>query len=107
VVDEVADGRVIADLVAGRWRDPATGRSVRVPTHAVVIERSLAGAEAELVAALRLGRRLAVVADRNTFDALGQRVARALARIATIEEVVLARIIHQKLAGAEQAVEIV
>jgi glycerol-1-phosphate dehydrogenase [NAD(P)+] len=55
----------------------------------VVIEPSLDGAEAALIAPLALGRRLAVVSDDNTFDALGRRVARALARIATIDEVVL------------------
>lgn len=85
----MASGRLIEELIAGRWRDPTTGRRVRIETRSVVIERSLDGGEAELIGALGLGRRLAVVGDRNTFDALGQRVARALAKIATIERVVL------------------
>jgi glycerol-1-phosphate dehydrogenase [NAD(P)+] len=85
----MANGSVIEDLIAGRWRDPATGRPVRIGTGAIVIERSLDGGEADLIAPFALGRRLAVVSDRNTFDALGRRVARALAGIAAIESVVL------------------
>jgi glycerol-1-phosphate dehydrogenase [NAD(P)+] len=85
----MASGRLIEELIAGRWRDPGTGRAVRIGTRAVVIERSLHGAEAELIGPLGPGRRLAVVGDRNTFDALGERVARALAKIATIDSVVL------------------
>jgi glycerol-1-phosphate dehydrogenase [NAD(P)+] len=80
---------LIEDLVAGRWRDGATGQPVRVGTRAIVIERSLDGAEAELIAPLALGVRLAVISDRNTYEALGRRVARALARTAAVERVVL------------------
>jgi glycerol-1-phosphate dehydrogenase [NAD(P)+] len=85
----MADGSLIEELIAGRWRDPTTGRSVRIETRTIVIERSLDGGEAELIGPLELGRRLAVVGDRNTFDALGQRVARALASFARIDSVVL------------------
>ncbi len=85
----MANASLIEDVVAGRWRDPATGRPVRVGTRAIAIERSLDGGEAELIAPLALGERLAVVSDRNTFDALGGRVARALAAIAAIDNVVL------------------
>jgi glycerol-1-phosphate dehydrogenase [NAD(P)+] len=85
----MANGSLIEDLVAERWRDPATGQPVRTDTRAIVIERSLEGGEAELIAPLALGERLAVISDRNTFDALGRRVARALARIATVDDVVL------------------
>ena len=80
---------LIEDLIAGRWREGATGRPVRVGTRAIVIERSLDGGEPELIAPLALGERLAVISDRNTYDALGDRVARALARISRIDEVVL------------------
>jgi glycerol-1-phosphate dehydrogenase [NAD(P)+] len=80
---------VIEDLVAGRWRDPASGRAVRIATRSIAIERTLDGGEAALVRALGLGPRLAVVGDRNTFDALGRRVERALAKIAATEAVVL------------------
>jgi glycerol-1-phosphate dehydrogenase [NAD(P)+] len=84
-----ADHDLIAELVAGRWHDPAAGRPVRIATRAIVIERSLDGAEAELVGRLGLGPRLAVVADRNTFDALGRRVERALGKSASTRAIVL------------------
>ena len=85
----MANDRLIEGLIAGRWHDPSTGQPVRIDTRAIVIERSLDGGEAELIGSLGLGRRLAVVSDRNTFDALGRRVARALARIARVDDVVL------------------
>ena len=68
----MANGTLIQDLVAGRWRDPTTGQPVRLATRTIAIERSLDGAEADLIAPLALGRRLAVVSDPNTYDALGQ-----------------------------------
>jgi glycerol-1-phosphate dehydrogenase [NAD(P)+] len=85
----MADGSLIEDLVAGRWRDPATGKPVRIPTRAIVIERSLAGREAELIRTQGLGQHLAVISDRSTFDALGLRVERALAKITSTQGIVL------------------
>ena len=41
-----------------------------------MIADDLAGAEADLVATLGLGKRLAVVSDENTHAALGGRVSR-------------------------------
>jgi len=81
--------RVIEDLLAGRWRDPATGETPRIPIRRIVIERSLDGAEADLLAPLGLGRRLAVVSDANTHAALGRRVGRRLAERFTIDELML------------------
>ena len=85
----MVNGSLIEALIAGRWRDPTSGRPVRIDTRAIVIEPSLEGGEAELIAPLALGQRLAVVSDRNTFDALGRRVARSLAAIAAVDSVVL------------------
>ena len=76
-------------LLRGEWLDPDTGSSIAVPLRAVAIERSLAGAEADLVAALGLGHRLAVVSDATTRAVLGERVERALAPLGTIMPVVL------------------
>ena len=56
----------------------------------MAIERSLRGLEAELVASLGLGRRLAVVSDATTRAVLGERVERALAALGTVLPVVLA-----------------
>ena len=70
---------IIETLLSGRLADPDGGPPLCVPTRAVAIADSLAGREAELVAGLDLGPRLALVSDVNTHEALGERVARALA----------------------------
>lgn len=53
-------------LLRGALPDPDGGPPLAVPTRAVVIADTLANDEAELVAALDLGRSLAVVTDDNT-----------------------------------------
>jgi len=87
-------GDPLAQLLAGRYRDPGTGELLAAAARSVVIEDSLAGREVELVAALELGRRLAVVADVDTHAALGERVSRALASRFTVQLVVLGRAPH-------------
>jgi len=82
-------GDPIAQLLAGRYPDPETGELLAAAARSVVIEDSLDGAEVELVTSLGLGRRLAVVADRATFAALGHRVARALGARFEVQRVVL------------------
>ncbi len=76
-------------LLAGRLADPDGAGLLAVPTRKVAIADSLAGAEAGLVGALRLGARLAVVSDPTTRAVLGARVAAALAAIASVSEQVL------------------
>jgi glycerol-1-phosphate dehydrogenase [NAD(P)+] len=80
---------VLWQLMQGEWVDPDGGPPVAVPVPAVAIERSLRGLEAELVASLGLGRRLAVVSDATTRAVLGERVERALAAIGAVLPVVL------------------
>jgi len=80
---------LIDDIIAGRWVDAATGRAVSVPFETIVVAETLEGAEADLVAPLKLGNRLAVVSDERTHAAMGQRIEKALAAIATIDSVVL------------------
>jgi len=80
---------VIADLLAGRWRDPETQSVVSVPIKLIAIGSKLAGSEADLVKSLQLGRRLALVSDPTTHEVLGGRVERALGSIAGIERVAL------------------
>lgn len=69
---------IIDDAVAGRYHAPELGQPLRTSIRQLAVADSLEGAEAELVAGLKLGRRLAVVADENTWPVLGARVAAAL-----------------------------
>jgi glycerol-1-phosphate dehydrogenase [NAD(P)+] len=86
---ESALNALIGDIVAGRWRHPETGDIARVPYESVVLAPSLDGREADLVAALNLGSRYAVVSDQATRAAMGARVAKALRRLGPVEEIVL------------------
>ncbi len=80
---------LIDDVLAGRWVNPETGKTVSVPYESIVIAESLDGAEADLVASLKLGEKFTVVADADTFDAMGARVAKALKRLGPVENVIL------------------
>jgi glycerol-1-phosphate dehydrogenase [NAD(P)+] len=80
---------LIDDMVAGRWIDPESGRTVSVPYDSIVFRESLDGAEADLVRALDLGASFAVVADEATYDALGARVAERLKPLGRVETVIL------------------
>jgi glycerol-1-phosphate dehydrogenase [NAD(P)+] len=80
---------LIDDVLAGRWVNPETGKIATVPYEKIVIEESLDGAEADLVASLKLGERFTVVADHDTFDAMGARVAKALGKLGPVETVLL------------------
>lgn len=71
-------GRLIDEVVGGRWIDPDTGRPARVPFESIVIADSLAGAEADLVRRSLGGNRVAVVSDPATHAVQGAAVARAL-----------------------------
>ena len=76
-------------LLQGEYPDPEGGAPIGVPVKVVHIARSLSGIEADLVAPLGLGRRLAVVSDPATREMLGARVERALAGLGGIVPVVL------------------
>lgn len=106
---------LIDDLVAGRWTNPQTGKRAKVPYEAIVIEESLDGREAELVAALKLGHRLALVADQATYQAMGARVARALRELGPVATIVLdhphadmaeIRSLKEKLRGFDSVVAV-
>jgi len=79
----------LGQLLRGEWPNPDGGPPISVPVLAVAIERSLSGFEADLVAPLRLGNRIAVVSDGTTHVVLGERVERALAHLGAIVPVVL------------------
>lgn len=80
---------LLSDIVAKRWKDPSTGRSAVVPFETIFLSENLDGQEADLVSPLNLGKRLAIVSDTNTIDAMAGRIARSLRSIATIDEIVL------------------
>jgi glycerol-1-phosphate dehydrogenase [NAD(P)+] len=84
----------LGQLLRGEWPDPDGGPPITVPVQTVAIEHSLAGREADLVAPLRMGRRIAVVSDATTHAVLGERVVRALAPLAAIVPVVLDGLPH-------------
>lgn len=79
----------IADIVRGKWTDPATGRPAKVPFESIVLAETLDGGEADMVAPLKLGRHLAVVSDTNTVDAMGRRVAKHLRPLGLIDEIIV------------------
>lgn len=80
---------LIDDIVAGDFFDAEAGKKVTVPYEAIVFRESLDGAEDALIADLNLGEKLAVVTDQNTYDALGGRVARAVASVGANDTIVL------------------
>jgi len=85
---------VISDVVAGNWTDPTTGKAATVPFEVIRIEEDLDGGEADVLAPLNLGKRLAVVSDINTHEAMGRRVAKHLKALGCIDELVLPGNIH-------------
>ena len=81
-------GGILDALVAGEWDDPATGVPVEIPIGGIAIERSLDGAEADLVAPFHQGKSILVVSDAITREVLGARVAKALRPLGTVAEFV-------------------
>jgi glycerol-1-phosphate dehydrogenase [NAD(P)+] len=88
----------LAALLRNDWVDPATGTKSGVDIASIAIEPHLRGREAELVASLGFGPRLAVVSDRRTHEVLGARVEHALAGLGRIAAVVLPPGPHADLA---------
>jgi glycerol-1-phosphate dehydrogenase [NAD(P)+] len=80
---------LIRDVIAGDWRDPDTGKAAPVPFETARIEEDLEGGAADLVAPLKIGRRLAVVCDSGTYEAMGKRVSKELKALGTIDEIVM------------------
>ena len=69
----------IDDIYMGRWVHPASGkRAPRAPVERIEIAESLDGAETELARSVGIRGRVALVADPDSWDALGSRIARTL-----------------------------
>lgn len=71
---------VLAELVAGTWRDPSTGKQYDIGIKDIALHESLDGVEAELVAKLHAGKHITVISDEFTHDAVGARIYKALLR---------------------------
>lgn len=97
----------IEDVYLGRWTNPADGRtSPRAATETIVIADSVDGQEADLVTDLGLTGDITIVADPNTWDALGSRVASALRSVGrTVNEVILQRDVHATVRDADALAE--
>lgn len=83
-------GGILSELAAGRWHHPVTAEKVIIPISEIAIRDSLDGAEPELIASAGLAKkRLAVVSDQFTHDALAGRIVRNLvAEGFTVDDIV-------------------
>lgn len=95
-IDEILKGKLVYPEPEG------DGKPLSVPTKSVVIEDTLDGMEADLVSDLGFGKKLTVVYDRNTKEALGGRVERALDSIAEVISVELPGRPHADMETAEK-----
>lgn len=69
---------VLSELVNGTWREPDTGKQYDIGINDIVIQDSLDGCEAELIAKQHAGQKLTIISDPYTHSALGSRVYKAL-----------------------------
>jgi glycerol-1-phosphate dehydrogenase [NAD(P)+] len=80
---------LITDIVRGDWDNPQTGMPVKLPFETIRLEESLDGGAEDMVGPLNIGRRIAVVSDVNTHEAMGKRVGKELKGLGSIDEIVL------------------
>ena len=95
-------GDPLEQLLRKAWVNPDSGARIGVDIDAIAIEANLRGQEAERVAALGIGQRLAVVSDATTHAILGARIERALASVARIDSIVLPAHVHADMATVER-----
>ncbi len=79
---------LIREVIDGEWRHPETGKAVSLPFETIRIEETLDGGAADLVAPLKIGKRIAVVSDANTEEAMGRRVAKEMKGLGSVDEIV-------------------
>ena len=95
-------GDVVNELVAGEWQDPLSGQRVFSDIRSIAVKDSLDGMEGELVDALHRNEKLAVVADRYTFEVLGRRIGTALRSEGFALEEIVWRKPHADIEGVEE-----
>ena len=69
---------VLTELVNGTWEEPGTGKRYDIGIRSMVIRDSLEGEEAALIANLHPGKKITVISDPFTHDAMGQRIYKTL-----------------------------
>ena len=69
---------VLSELVDGTWEEPGTGKRYDIGIKSLVIRDNLEGDEARLIANLHQGKRITVISDPYTHDAMGKRIYSAL-----------------------------
>ena len=80
---------LIDEIVADRWFNPETNSVMSVDYDRIEFDRSLDGAEADLVQSMELGSSFAIVCDTATYDALGSRVVKNISELGPVEAIVL------------------
>lgn len=96
-------GGILNELAAGRWYHPVTGERVTIPISEIAIRDTLDGAEPRLMALAGFtGKKLAVVSDRFTHDALAARIISNLEAAGFTVDDVVWRNPHCSDAGAEE-----
>jgi glycerol-1-phosphate dehydrogenase [NAD(P)+] len=107
---------VIDQMIAGTWENPETEkRAEAIPFEDIRILDTTDGGAEDLVGPLDLGRRLAVVSDPRTHEALGARVRTELKPRGTIDDVVIdaeeatmemVRLVREKTRHAEAVIAV-
>jgi len=94
---------IVKELINGKFIDPDGGgeTTLSVPTRSVVIADSLAGREADVVAALDLEPPFAVVSDPDTHAAMGHRVEHSISSLGRVIKVTLGKNPHADMHTAE------
>ncbi|WP_298819644.1 sn-glycerol-1-phosphate dehydrogenase [uncultured Roseibium sp.] len=93
----------IEDVYLGRWVNPETGAAgPRAPVDKILISESIDGEEADLARSVGIGDSTAMVADANTWDAAGARIARNLTQNGfKISEIILSGRPHATVEEAD------
>lgn len=82
--------RLIDEICDGRWISPLNGKIFpAAPYDSIIIKESLRGEEAALVTNLGFEPPFVVISDQNTHKAMGERVAKALASVGAVTEIIL------------------
>jgi len=69
---------VLRELVDGTWEEPGTGKHYDIGIKSMVISDSLDGGEAALIANLHHGKKITVISDPFTHEAMGRRIYNTL-----------------------------